>query len=1243
MGTWVLSLSLLAGAAFSAGAAITGQWNFKGGLTATVGQDMLYSDPATQAGTHFGSTTSFGIAPIGGEPTNVMEFPQALSASSGYLAFCGASPNGGGGNVNQYTIIMDLLFPPASGGKLRTLFVTDYTGEFYVDANDQLGFTGSAPGGALSTGVWHRVAITVDTLGMTSFYVDGTNVSQQATPGGLDGHFSIGSQFTLFDDPNTNSQAGYIASLQFQDAAVPAGLITALGGPVASGILNGPPPNPYVVSEAPYSDLRFPSRSTVAANPFIQIVLADGAATVKTNTVQLKLNGQVVPAAVSYAAPTTTVTYQVPEFLTALSSNSVSLTFQDSAGTPLGAQYGFYVGLYVGLPASAAAPLGSANTPGMVFRVVQAPAGASLGDNLVRAQQQLDGTLLDTNGTPFANEANLTQTGSQPDGSYFIDAYEGTSGTIAFDLTGGAFYHLPNLTTYMFPGIPGVNGSTDTFADETLAYLQLSAGAYTFGVNVGIGRVDDPPGADDGYALFCGANPRDAFATLVGQFVRTGSNFNDTQNTNEFNFLAPVAGIYPFRLVHWQNYESADLGWYYVDPSTGARILINDPTGSVPTYRVSTVKREPYVAEVYPVPGGSGFPANDAIEVVLSDDDLEVGAGSIKLYLNGAPVTPNSVNKSGKLTTVIYNPNATRTTVTNAVQLVFSDNAPSPNSFTNNWAFSIVLSAAGLPAVTGQWDFNSGDLRATVGRDLQYLDGPAGSTASLTKFGTCSSFGLPLIAGVDAKIMEAPGGTGVNGNNNFGYIMDHQIAPNGGGTLVNQYTIIWDMYYPGSGTIPFFNCQNTNNAPADGSLFLQNGQMGQGSGGYVMNHGNIAAGWHRVAFAVDLSQGLITKWVDGVKAQDWVSSANALDAARRAWQHTVLLFADGDGDDHDATVYVKSIQVRNGRLTDAEMVLLGGASPQGIPQQIPASSVTGQWDFNFGDLSATVGKDLQYLDGASGTTASQTQFGICSGFSLPLIDGVDAKIMKVPGGTGVNGNNNFGYIMDHQIAPNGGGTLVNQYTIIWDMYYPGSGTIPFFNCQNTNNAPADGSLFLQNGDMGQGSGGYVMNNGAITAGWHRLAFAVDLSQGLITKWVDGVKAQDWVGSANALDAARRAWQHTVLLFADGDGDDHDATVYVKSIQVSNGKLSDAYMEALGGPSSTGIPVVAPVSTVTPVAISLVRSGSSITLSWPAAASGWTLQSTPSLINPSWQTVSGVVNNSATVTPSPGDLFFRLVR
>jgi len=1160
-------------------AAITGQWDFKtGNLSATIGQDLQYLDTDTQSGTRFGTTTSFAIPGIAGQPTNVMGFPKAVTAFGGYYTSVGASPNSGGFYVNQYTVIMDVLFSTNSSGKPRALFVTDVGGEFMADSANGIGFGGGVGGGTLTPNTWHRIAIAVNTTNTTSLFIDGTKVSEQTTPGGLDGTFAVATAMTLFNDPNTNSESGYIASLQFRDEKLPDGLISALGAPVPSGILTGPPPNPFVVSEAPTSDLRFPGRSSVPPTPLLQIVLSDGTATVNTNTIQLSFNGQALPASITRTAPTTTISYQVTNLLAAGSSNFVSLAYQDSSANPLGAQYAFYVGSFVALPSSAAGPLGSATTPGFMYRVAQAPTDAVLPNSFVRAQQQLDGTLLDTNGTPFANEAVLTGQGAQPDGSYFIDTYEGNSGTIAFDLNAGSFYHLPDFSTYSFPGIPGVNASTDNFADETVAYLQLNAGSYTFGVNVGIGRVDDPPGADDGYVLYCGANPRDRFATLVGQFTRTGSNFSDNQNTNEFNFVAPVSGVYPFRLVHWQTHQTSDLGWYYVDQSTGKRVLINDPAGSIRAYRVSNLQREPFVAEVYPVPGGLGFPADAPIEVVLSDDDLQVASGSIKLFLNGSQVTPNSINKSGKLTTVIYNPNASRTTVTNNLQLVFSDTATPAHLLTKDWSFTIVVGGGSVAAITGQWDFNSGNLTATVGRDLQYFDGPAGQSASLTKFGTCSSLGIPLINGVDANIMKVPGGAGVNGNNNFGYIMDHGIAPNGGGVKVNQYTIIFDMYYA-SGTLPFFNCENTNNAPADGSLFLQNGQMGQGSGGYVMNHGNITTGWHRVAFAVDLSQNLITKWVDGIKAQDWVSSANALDAARRSWQHTVLLFADGDGDDHDATIYVKSIQVRNGKLGDAQMVALGGPSAQGIPQTIPSTSVTGQWDFESGNLSATVGKDLQYFDGASGQTAGLTLFGTCSSFSIPLINGVDANIMKVPGGTGVNGNNNFGYIMDHGIAPNGGGVKVNQYTIIFDMYYA-SGTLPFFNCENTNNAPADGSLFLQNGQMGQGSGGYVMNHGNITTGWHRVAFAVDLSQNLITKWVDGIKAQDWVSSANALDAARRSWQHTVLLFADGDGDDHDATIYVKSIQVSSSKLSDAQMVALGGPNGQAIPVAAPATSVT---------------------------------------------------------------
>ena len=291
-------------------AAITGQWDFKAGnLSATIGSDLAYFDTPTETGTAFNTTTAFGISAIAGQPTNVMKFPQLADGNGGYYGLAGAAPNGGGGYVNQYTIIMDVLFPASSAGKPRALFWTDAAygqptvGEIYINAANQLAIAGGTSGGTVSPDVWHRIAATVDTTSTITLFVDGVNVGSQATPGGLDGLFSIAGQFFLFDDPSTNSQTGYIASLQFQDQKLSDGLIAALGTPVPGGILTGPPPNPYVVSVTPTSDLRFPARSTVSPNPLLQVTLADGTATVVTNTIQLRFNGVVVPATITRSVP----------------------------------------------------------------------------------------------------------------------------------------------------------------------------------------------------------------------------------------------------------------------------------------------------------------------------------------------------------------------------------------------------------------------------------------------------------------------------------------------------------------------------------------------------------------------------------------------------------------------------------------------------------------------------------------------------------------------------------------------------------------------------------------------------------------------------------------------------------------------------------------------------------------------------------------------------------------------------
>jgi hypothetical protein len=54
-----------------------------------------------------------------------------------------------------------------------------------------------------------------------------------------------------------------------------------------------------------------------------------------------------------------------------------------------------------------------------------------------------------------------------------------------------------------------------------------------------------------------------------------------------------------------------------------------------------------------------------------------------------------------------------------------------------------------------------------------------------------------------------------------------------------------------------------------------------------------------------------------------------------------------------------------------------------------------------------------------------------------------------------------------------------------------------------------------------------------------------------------------------------------------------------------------------------------------------RTSTGFVLSWPAAVSGFTLESSPTLSNPSWKAVSGVQNNQVTITTTDATQFYRL--
>src|SRR5260221_2487110 len=90
----------------------------------------------------------------------------------------------------------------------------------------------------------------------------------------------------------------------------------------------------------------------------------------------------------------------------------------------------------------------------------------------------------------------------------------------------------------------------------------------------------------------------------------------------------------------------------------------------------------------------------------------------------------------------------------------------------------------------GQWAFNSSNLVQSAGATLGDLTYHDAATTSGTSFGTCSSFGIPTIGTSNAVVMSFPVNT-----NGMGYLMPTPAA-NGGGSTVNEWTLIFDVLYP---------------------------------------------------------------------------------------------------------------------------------------------------------------------------------------------------------------------------------------------------------------------------------------------------------------------------------------------------------------------------------------------------------------------------------------------------------------
>ena len=233
-------------------ARVVGQWDFTAfDLTATCGQDLEFFDANVQASTIFSDTDFQNLPSVDGQVVNVMQFPGNLGVPmGGYKMKHGLGGTAGGTNVNRYTLIMDLLYPPGSDAQRRSLLQTDPSNsndtDVLVNESNGVGANGVGFDGTVVSNTWNRIAFAVDLAGpgpnpVIATFLNGIKVGQRVLPEGLDGRWSLSASADapwalLFADNDVDVQSGYVSSIQLRAGRLSDAAIAAMGGVQATKI-----------------------------------------------------------------------------------------------------------------------------------------------------------------------------------------------------------------------------------------------------------------------------------------------------------------------------------------------------------------------------------------------------------------------------------------------------------------------------------------------------------------------------------------------------------------------------------------------------------------------------------------------------------------------------------------------------------------------------------------------------------------------------------------------------------------------------------------------------------------------------------------------------------------------------------------------------------------------------------------------------------------------------------------------
>ncbi|MFO7668708.1 MAG: T9SS type A sorting domain-containing protein [Bacteroidales bacterium] len=364
-------------------------------------------------------------------------------------------------------------------------------------------------------------------------------------------------------------------------------------------------------------------------------------------------------------------------------------------------------------------------------------------------------------------------------------------------------------------------------------------------------------------------------------------------------------------------------------------------------------------------------------------------------------------------------------------------------------------------------------------------------------------------------------------------IMDHNIDANGGGSLVNEYTLQIDFSVPETGIWhSFFQTDETNES--DGDLFTSNSSnaIGTAQTGYS-NQGVAVDSWYRMI--VSVSNGNFFKvYLNG---ELWLDGALQSIDDRFALASTLLVFADNDGE--DGMISCSELGIWDVALDEDQVFQLGdasGARPRSRERM-------GWWKFDDAEdlLREEVGFPLE-LTGSQESVPGPSEGNLATKIGLQ-------SHLKIT----------------HDIGLNGEETLVNEYSLQIDFSVQDKAVWHAFFQTNPENSD-DADLFAKNSDFTIGTAETGYSSNAIESDqWYRMVISVKNGE-FFRVYLNGVI---WLDAPGQPKDGRFGLDDVLLIFADNDGDDGE--IICSELSIWEVALTDNEVLELGGDPTGAVP------------------------------------------------------------------------